>query len=337
MEEFLLAHYKAKRLFDIDPWAPYRANGIESWEPAREVTVSVDFEGPGEVLVDPKVSKQPRTLFRGLPASLDLISVTQLFVRNIESGPKADYYVQTNFVPVSCQKAQAEQDRLHEAAGILPRTIMRIPPSTNVDVHVRVHSSAPGDCILNQGFIRTCAFLGDTNLLNGIVRIPDSIRESLPKEAEVYDRGGNKEYFPVEHYYLVPADHVVAWKLNVEDEWRRRKGLFALEVSVTDRDNPTVVKLLFYVVADRTLYGLISWVRTNWLGQVDLRPLDTVGFNFVGFNQDSQGPVKMRATLSYMCWPTMTPDQISSLLPVVHKNMLPYSEVLMREIRQMNP
>ncbi len=333
MQAFLLEKYHAKRLLDLDPWAPFRQQGVEAHAPAREVTINVDLDGPGEVFVPAESLKQPRSLFRNQPASLDQVSVTQLFVRNIKSGPKANYFVQTNFVPVAFQAAQAEQDRLHEAAGIPVRVVMRIPENKDESVLVKVHSSVPGDPVLNQGFLRSCAFLNNTNLWNGIVKVPDELRDTFPAQGEVSDPAGNREVFDVKDYYLVPPNHVLAWRLNVEDEWRRRKGFFAQEIAVVDKDNAAGGnKLLFFVVADKTLMELAAWTQDFFMNKVDLRPLTSVGFNFLPALEDAQGPVRMRVNISYLCWPAMTQLQIDSMLPTLHESTLKYADILVREI-----
>lgn len=333
MEAFLLEKYQAKRLLDVDAWAPFREGRMESHEPAREVTISVDLEGPGEVFIPAEAMKQPRSLFCNQPASLEQVSVTQLFIRNIRSGPKANYFVQTNFVPAAYQAAQAEQDRLHEAAGIPVRVVMRVPENKDESVLVKVHSSVPGDPVLNQGFLRSCAFLNNTNIFHGIVKVPDELRDTFPAQGEVYDPSGNREVFDIKDFFLVPANHALAWRLNVEDEWRRRKGFFAQEIAVVDKNDPIGGnKLLFFVVADKTLFELTAWTQDAFMNKVDLRPLNSVGFNFLPVMEDSQGPVQMRVNVSYLCWPAMTQQQIDSMLPMLHKTTLKYSDVLIREI-----
>lgn len=335
MEQFLLKHYGVNRLNEIDPWKPFiEQGGVACWDASRTVTIRPEFYGPGEVCVNLPAGNnkfgQPKKPFRGIPVDLNRVSLLDFSILYAKSEPQANYHVQTNFVPVSVQEEQAAHDQILMDGGAIPRVIMTIAGGTDSEKHEIIHRSPPNHPIFSPFLVKTCALINNDNLLTGIVPLDPSLTQSLPKEAEVYDLDKNRVTFPIESWFLVPESHILAWKLQLTSEYRKLKGLFAQEISVQDKDNPTCTTLLFYIVCNRTLDDLIIWFNREYLNKVDLRPLGSFGFNFIPAAPGAQGKVMVRTKMTYVCWP-VTLD-IKRILPIAHKDLPPYSDIVQLEI-----
>lgn len=333
--QFLLKRWNKQDLDEIDPFEGL--SEVKCWEPARDVMIKHTFAGPGPSLVTPDRVAQPRHPFEDRVYDTDKVTTTSIFVTYARSKGSA-YHVQTNFVPVAFKEATEARDRATEAAGGIARHVMNIPAGTDKAQSEYVMHSSPNSFYLNEGFTKTMAFINPKNLLNGIIDIPDELfqicaelpdeKGPLPRHAEVTDAEGQPAVLDIKGYVLVPANHILAWKLVVNDHWRRAKGYYALNMSVSPREDTRVSYKLYYIVCDHTFNRLMNEVCLTWIGKVDQRPITEVGFNFIPQVAGSTEPVEVDVTINYTCFPQMDDAMIQSLIPTLHPNFLPYEQVL---------
>jgi hypothetical protein len=213
----------------------------------------------------------------------------------------------------------------------------------------------------NPHFVRTMALVTDTNLMNGILRIPFEVcvaarlpvwkgppepdANMLAKLLKGMDIGaGTPEAAAVVHqwqeecmadykdaarstfFYAVPINHVLAWGYHSE-EYRAQQGHRVEEFRFTP---PSLSKdadgiLLYYLVPDGFFEPMVRSFHARWMGKVDVRPLASIGFEFGGGGGKATGfTVAMRAYLKFFSVPRgLPPATVAKLAPTLDPDFPP--------------
>jgi len=144
---------------------------------------------------------------------------------------------------------------------------------------------------------------------------------------EKWQKRGKSTYF-----VAMPINHVLAWAFHSESyrasgEQRVEEFRFSPPPGTPGAErlgNP----LLYYLVPETLLQHTLLCVKRNWLGKVDVRPLESVGFEFVPSaaavgtaHAAPQGELTIRAHVSYFAAPTLMPATIAALAPALAPGM----------------
>lgn len=240
-------------------------------------------------------------------------------------------------------------------------------PKEGTDIEVSpIHSTDKFGCV-NEFFTASMALINDVNLMNGIVEIPREVCEQvgLPvfkgvpepsngwiemqmkqikcenKDEEYAAKERLRQQFkdkfmedhadkkPVQKHILIPINHLLAWPL-ADDSFAERMGMkreiFKIRAPNADPNDPGIV--LYFIVTDIQFESMVKFLKQNWFNKVDMRPLDTVGVEFVPkLNREHygdkvpasvkavQGVCALRMYVSAFVPPTLTQAQINSLAP----------------------
>jgi hypothetical protein len=156
-------------------------------------------------------------------------------------------------------------------------------------------------------------------------------------KAEWMAQAEKRELYPILHYYAVPINHVLAWGLHSK-EYAAQHKVNREEFFFTPPAAPKGAKtkglggdiLLYYLVSDVSMRAMRANFDKHWLGKVDSRPLNNMGFDFVPFTGARHYPglapevkqvtvdtFSVRSTLSYMVAPKLSRAQIAALAPTL--------------------
>lgn len=312
--KFLLDKFPGvKDVGDIDPFG--NVGYVTSFDPGREVTINAELTK--DFRVPPDAQKQPRNPFKGLSYNLDDVSVQTAFIRYVKNPEGVPLQVCKAREPVFAEEEAREARRVQTAMGGVPGLVLTAPPHYEGPTNCFLIKENPSCIFLNSLFIKTFMHLDAQNLMNGIIPIPPAVCAecNLPKKATVVL---DEE---VDYYVLVPHDHVLAWCLQIGEHWRLARGLWALEMRVKSFGS---VRILYYIVGNRTFDRIReSCLRSFMSGRaIDRQRLTDVG---VVSNLPSAA---LTMTLTYVCFPHMTPEMRSTLVPKLPKDFPPYTEVL---------
>lgn len=322
--KFILERFPGvKDVGDIDPFGT--VGYVTSFDSGREVTVNAELTK--DFRVPPDAQRQPRNPFKGLPYNLDDVSVQTAFIRYVKNPNGLPLQVYKAREPVFAEEEAQEARRVQIAMGGVPGLALTAPPGYDGPTNCFLIKENPSCIFLNSLFIKTFMHLDAQNLMNGIIPIPPALCAecNLPQKGEIFV---NKEAveIDVDYYVLVPHDHVLAWCLQIGDHWRRARGLWALEMRVKSFG---AVRILYYIVGNRTFdFIRESCLRSFMNGRtIDRQRLSDVG---VVCNLPS---ASLTMTLTYVCFPHMTPEMRAALVPKLPKDFPPYTEVLQSYIK----
>ena len=315
LERYLCEYFGVQELYQIDPWK--FVGPVDCWAPARDVTVRSVHTGPGVSAV--QNNKKPRDPFEGREydyTRANLRSWQCIYAQN----PSSEYCcVQSNYVP-NVFRAQIEnQDRMLEAAGAKKGLVMRLPPKMDGAVNDPIFQSTESNWFLSRGFNRTMACIGPKNIGNGIIKLPPEVCVDLPKQAEVFRPDGIGRTIDVETYYLVPRNHIISWKLQIDEDTCKRQGMFSLNMSCMDENK--IAHFLYHVVCDETFMTLMGQCMAHWMNKVQLQPVESLQINM-------DQAATIRTAVTYTVWPQMTEEMIQSLRPTLHESIRPYYKIL---------
>ncbi len=316
-----------KDLFKVDAIEkvkPFINFPISAHETSREVSLSVELSGSGILTLPPNLKYQPRSPYKGLIYNLDDVSVRTLYIRYVKA--ETDLKVCKIYNPISDQASFLEVKKIFAALGSQDIPSLQAKAGTEGPQNTYLVSESTECMYLQDAFVRTCMQIDKTNIMNGIIRIPDQVADAarLPKVGIVFDQMRQSYEQPVEYYVLVPRKHILAWCLNIGDHLRKFKGWHAFDIALKDQDT-RYSKILYFVVGNRTFEGLRDQCIRNFLtDKIDRRPLGSVGIKNVG-----TGTVNL--SLTYVCFPHIDQNLKASFKPVVSKTFPKYADILSAE------
>jgi hypothetical protein len=147
-----------------------------------------------------------------------------------------------------------------------------------------------------------------------------------------------RNMFPISHYYAVPINHVLAWGLQSKEyatlhRVDREEFYFTPATSSTEKIKGPLGAgdiLLYYLVSNVSMKALRADFAQHWMGKVDQRPLNSMGFDVVpltgarrypGLPLDTQhvtvDTLMVRSTFSYMVAPKLSRAQVANLAPTL--------------------
>lgn len=320
--QFILNIFNVDDILKVDPFANF---SIATHQPAREITANVELSGNGILLVDRDF--KPRKPFNNLEYNMNDVSVRTLYIRYISNPNPQTAQICKIFEPISGLKEAAEVNKMIAAMGGPPGLAVEIPANREGRFNTFLIKENPECIYLNDAFIKTFMHIDQTNIMNGIINVPPQIcaAAGLPKTGTVSE----SEPFDIDYYVLVPKNHVLAWCLNIGEHWRMKKGWFAFELTVkTGKD---VADILYFIVANKTFDILKQGCFENWMNnKIDRRPIREVG---IKTNQN----IKVDVSISFVCYPFVTPELKSKMKPVLPEDFPKYSEVIRREMLKQGP
>lgn len=320
IRSFLLNHFKVNDLNEIKPFGNLT---VHCWEFARDVTMNVTL-GPncGSLIMEEKLPRKP---YNDLPVQFDNVSIRNIAIRYARnSDTQNGCFVRLNYYPKMLAKELEQQDKMIAAAGGVPGTFMIIPPRFNGPVNEFALRSSNENFYTNEAFIKTMAYLNPENVLNGIIKLTPEQSVDFDKTYQICDESGEFITQEAEHYFLIPAEHVFSWKLRVFLIWQQKAGLFSKYINVSPKDDAGKPYLLYHAVPDDTFNRIYKSFVTFWCGKVDMRPLKSIGLEFVGTNE-----AEVDATITYTCFPANVPE--NQLIPSLPDNFIPYEQIIRRE------
>lgn len=210
--------------------------------------------------------------------------------------------------------------------------IVSIPPETCREAGLRIFEGAPEppeDWTLTQA-------MDDMDISSSSDDRTVQFKSKWMAEAE------KRNMFPITHYYAVPINHVLAWGLHSK-EYATLHRVDREEFYFTPPPPPpetgaAKVKgplgagdiLLYYLVSDVSMKALRADFALHWMGKVDQRPLNAMGFDMVpltgarrypGVPPDAQqvtvDTLMVRSTFSYMVAPKLSRAQVANLAPTL--------------------
>lgn len=213
----------------------------------------------------------------------------------------------------------------------LQNGIIKIPPEVCREAGLRVFNGAPeppDDWVLIDAMERMDMSEDDN----------DRAAQFKSQWIAQAERQGQ---FPISHYYAVPINHVLAWGLQSK-EYAAVHKVDREEFFFTPVLPPTATKekvsgplgagdiLLYYLVSDVSMKAIQDDFTKHWMGKVDARPLDSIGFELVPLTGARRYPglaesvkevkvdvLTVRSTISYMVAPKLSKAQLANLAPTL--------------------
>jgi hypothetical protein len=261
---------------------------------------------------------------------MDDVSVRTLYVRYISNPNPQPAHICKIFDPISGLKEAADVNKMLAAMGAPPGLAVEIPPNREGRFNTFLIKENPQCIYLNDAFIKTFMHIDPTNLMNGIINVPPPVcaAAKLPKTGIIISNG-ETESMDIDYYVLVPKNHVLAWSLNIGETWRIKKGWYALELTVKTGNN--VADILYFIVANKTFDILRQGCLENFMNnKIDRRPLKSVGIK-------TTQNIKVDISVSFVCYPFITPEMKSKMIPILSDDFPKYSEVIRRELLKQGP
>lgn len=297
-----------------------------AWEAGRDVAIQ-QVPIVGGLLDLSKCRTQPRERekYHGMDADMSAVCVHTILLKRARNPYPVNVALSLNFKHKKFEEAENEYDKLAAAMGYVPGAFEVI--SANFDGPLQSYALKPGSFELGPAFAKTNYYLTGDNLFNGIVKIPPEIcmQAGLPNRPVVYTPHGTKVPLDqIQVYFAVPPDHVLAWKLILLHEQRRKRGIYAEEFYQED-----LIK--YYLVPDVCMRILIQEFNIEWASAIDRRPLHSVGINVVpqttNVQYDPNHPIQLDVGVGYVCFPRLSQEAISKLAPVVHPDMPTFQSI----------
>jgi len=263
-----------------------------------------------------------------LPENSALVSVRTVMIRNASNPNDAPATIRRLFSHPAGQKDEEIRDKMFAAMGRDGRAIVTLKPHQNGPLSLMVMKESPEYLYLHSAFVKTFMLINEQNITNGCIPVPPEVCavQNLPKVATLFDPQGVSFNLEVDYYVLVPFDHILAWCLRVNDMWRRKKGLFALEMTVSPQNGGDAY-ILYYVVANQSFDLLKKRCLEGFVvGKHDCRRMDSCGFELVG------GPEPISVTASFTVVEYPTGVDPATIAPVLHPDFVPYSYILQKEV-----
>jgi len=325
MIKFLLDHFKVDDVGKINPWAFCGENAIPIWEPAKEVNINFVASGLGICCVpppkNPEKDYQPQKLYRGLLVDLNKVSVRSICVTDYENPSHMHYYIKHHFIPKSLEESE-RMAQLKQMAKIVGREFgvaMEILPNSGKVCCQTIVEENPN---LDDAFSKTFMQMTKEILMTGIIQTTAHISD-LPKNAHIYNDNGQEMRRPVECWYILPQNHVLCWKLHIDEYYRKKRKLFAVEFEIDGR-------LTFYIVDNITFDILKSECVAACINKIDVRPLGQVGIEVKEkFAQEKNSSLRVGVSVSFLAYPNTKAHP--PYLPILHPRFKPYAHIVQQE------
>jgi hypothetical protein len=161
--------------------------------------------------------------------------------------------------------------------------------------------------------------VNEQNLMNGVVPVPTEF-DHLKTTVSVYlGEPKAKVSMQVRQYWLLPTRHVLAWTLGQRHrELRRRLGLYSFDL----------LNGKYHVVADFTLQRLRESIMVNWVGRVDVRPIDSIRFHFDAATDRGSGVPELHYSVTWFGSPANT--ETSNLMPLMELSFPSFERTLIK-------
>lgn len=307
---FIQSHFPGvQSMEDVNPFARFTQVN------PKERTITHKFQGgPGVLPLSPAGQGE------------GLVSCRGILIRNVTNPTDSTISVFRPFTHPAGKKDDETRDKIIAAMGGKPGVVMEIKPHQDGAVSVGVMKESPEYMYLHSSFVKTFMLITEQNIHNGCIPVPPEVcaAQDLPKVATLFDAQGASFNLEVEYYVLVPYNHVLAWCLRIPEMWRRKKGLFALEMTVAPVSGAPPY-ILYYVVANQTFDLLKQRCLEGFVkDKHDCRPLNSLGFQVDG------GPVSITASFTVVEYPVGVDPK--TIAPVLHPDFIPYSFILEKEV-----
>lgn len=282
---------------------------VACWEPVSDNSTIATKKADGDLRFDRML---PRTSFQDRPIDLNggvaLRSALLKYAKNPSVNP---LYVQTEYRHPAFAAQEEQFDRMIESVGSIPGCFARIPPNFNGNVSAFALRASDSILYLQSYFIKTMWFINEINIKNGIIQIPPELcaAAQLKGNVSVYTAHDTKTAMTASCYYAIAPDHILAWTLALPEFQRKRHGVYAEEIYIDH-------SLWCYLIPDWCLHSLYTSFYHNWLNRVDKIPLSELQsmINVVG----SEPETMIRLSVSYLCAPMLSLEEINRLAPVMH-------------------
>jgi hypothetical protein len=278
-----------------------------------------------------------------MQADLEHACIRTICIRHVRNTFGRRFMGRLNYRHPVFATQETEQDQIVKAMGGVPGACIRIEQNSSGPQQVFAMRPEPNVMYLQSYYVKTMTLINENNIDNGILllnaelcaksQLPDTVQVWLPDEES--GKPSTTE-IKVQNYFLVPAAHVLAWPLHTTDDQRRKQGIFAMEMRVNPTDPEKSAHVLYFIVCDHSFALLRAQCVQRFVGTVDVRPLSTVGFEFVPsdgtpLDQNEQGQLEIQVNVTYTVWPSL-PSQVQvNLMPTLDPEFPPYTLVLARQ------
>ncbi len=135
----------------------------------------------------------------------------------------------------------------------------------------------------------------------------------------------------ITHYYAIPINHVLAWPLHSE-EYAQEHGYECEQFRFMPPPNsglPNEPIVLYYLVGNPYFERMVTEFERVWMNKVDMRPLNSMAYEFVPqlgrskyphISPDTtgvQGFLAVRSYMTYMVPPKMMQETVDNLAPTL--------------------
>jgi len=367
---------------------PFGRGAVEAWTIPRKTVLGVNFktdtscvsqDGTLSVLINAENARgsfQPKEPFihpiNGSPMVHNTEEVTiynvtcrryTLKPTNADINPdEIRYAVRMNFYNEHMAKLQEtkEQDKMYEAAAAVRGGFAVLTPTQEEegrDINEIPMAELPFG-IQNEQFTKTMMLINESNLTNGIIKIPQEVciaarlpvwtgsapepdarmLEKLMKSMKIdtstpegqaqrqaYIQEQQQEFMEdaankpkSEYFYAVPKKHVLAWPYHSEAYLAQFEERVERFRFVHADTKKT--KLLYFLVPATMLEAGLKFFTNSFLNKIDRRPITSVGFEFVPKHPNTRADITLRSYFTYYSVPSLAPGTIKCLAPTLCKD-----------------
>lgn len=332
MNEDALTNYLIKlfNVKDIGKVKPFSKFKTPPHEIGKEVTVIVTLKGNGVITVpNSPGSYEPRKPHKNQKYNLEDVAPHAMIIKHVKNESNNYLNVKKLYKPIFVTEEDYTEGIIEAMGGVIG--CLNITPKFDGYKRVPIILEEGDSLYLKPSFIKTFMHINEQNIMNGIIPIHPELcgLAKLPKKAQVFNKERQSIEFDVDYYVLVPYFHILAWSLRVDEQWRKYKGLFALEFTLADKGSKTY-SILYYIVANQTFDKLKSDCFKNFMDKkIDRMPLSKVGLEIVG-----DGKAKLSVAVSFVSFPPISDEEKSNFIPTLDNLFPPYMDTLRLELEQ---
>jgi hypothetical protein len=337
---------------------PFGLSAVEAWTIPRKTVLGVNFQasslysslnqdGTLTALISKdniKSSPQPKDPFvhpvknEPMVHNMDAVTIYNITCRhyslktNLPEEDSIRYAVRLNFYNEHMARLQEtkEQDRMYQASGAIRGAFAVLTPTNDSpdgkDINEIPMPEMPFG-IQNEQFTKTMMLINESNLMNGIIKIPPEVcraaklpvwtgappepdergleklmrsmkidtstpegqekKQSYVKEYQQDFMEGAEGKPKSEYFYAVPKKHVIAWPYHSEAYLAQFEERVERLRFVHPESKKT--KLLYFLVPSSMLEAGVKFFSDAFLNKIDRRPITSVGFEFIPKNPIPQG------------------------------------------------
>jgi len=376
---WLCGYYNVSDVRFIDPFG---AGAVEAWTIPRKTVLGVnctshsaDVDGVQRALINAESARgsfQPKEPFihpvkkEPMVHDMESVAIYNVTCRRytlVAGNEDCKYDVRLNFYNEHMAKLQEtkEQDKMYQAAGATRGAFATLTPTHEEegrDINEIPMPELPFG-IQNEQFTKTMMLIDESNLMNGIIKIPHDVcvatrlpvwtgkppepdavmLEKLMKsmridtstdegkaQRQAYVQEQQEEFMQdaankpkSEYFYAVPKKHVLAWPYHSEAYLAQFEERVE-RFRFTHADTKKL-KLLYFLVPATMLEAGIKYFSESFLHKVDRRPITSVGFEFIPRNKDNiSTKITMRSYFTFYSVPVLSPGTIKCLAPTLCKD-----------------